>query len=429
MEIYVNNMNAVVYYMETHLVVISDGKSSPLSKGHPSIWLGDALHEPACRWLNGEIVPCSESVGTWDTAARSVVTWLDYCLATSVDWRHAFREDLVAYRDAYLAAISPVTGRRYQPSTVRTRMTFILSFLEYAASSGFYCGDIVQGSSPGGSLPRASSDLNILAGTRGGRSRTARRLTPKQTYDDTIRVIRRDELQHLLRWAGPRPCERAENDLSGCDRDYILLALGWAVGLRAAEMLGLKTYPFESIVVDPAYLGEYYKISITGKGCKTRRVDVPAWLIMDIQAYIAGARRGALAQRGRRAREAQLILNGAKAKSRVGKPIGKSGIDVIMRRACNACSLTEISERINPETGEVAMLSRPKYSLHSLRHTYSVMTYHNMASAGFSDYERWKYIQLQLGHASPKTTIDFYLRHASVWANKRAASMLLEVVE
>ncbi|OWY04026.1 hypothetical protein B6V76_05685 [Thioclava sp. IC9] len=418
--------------MNNHYIVLGDGVSSPLSKGHPSIWVGDTLHEAACLWLNEEVVPDSRSKGTWDTAARSVVTWLDYCAAASVDWKYALRQDLIAYRDAYLCGISPQTGRPYKSGTVRTRMTFILSFLEYASRSGLYSGDLVGASSARGELPPSQLDENMLVHVRRGASvrnvSFSHKLVPKQSQDDTVRVIRKDELRHLIRWAGPRPSERSEKNAAGSARDFVLLALGWAVGLRANEMLGLETYPFESIVVDPEYLGEHHKISVYGKGGKTRRVDVPAWLVEDIQAYISGERRRALARRGRRAQEGTLLINGEMAKSFVGKPISKPGIDLVIKRACDACGLTEKSERTNPETNQIALVSRPKYSLHCLRHTYAVMTYHSMAAAGFDDVERWKYIQLQLGHASAKTTMDYYLRHVSVWSSKRTASALRELL-
>lgn len=418
--------------MDRHFVLIADGKSSPLARGHPSVWCNDELHESACAWLNEEIVPESPSSGTWDTAARSAVTWLDYCSATSVDWRYALREDLVGYRDAYLAAISPLTGRPYKTATVRTRMSYILSFLEYAFRAGYYQGNIVGpgGSTMGrGQIPTDSDLLaHIQRGARNTTSSAARKLVPKQTHDDTVRVIRRQELQQLIQWAGPRPSKRTNDDNVGCDRDFILLALGWAVGLRADEILKMKIYPFESLVVDPEYLGEYFKVQVTGKGNKTRRVDVPAWLVQDIQVYISGERRSAIAQQ-LRGKNPQLLINGETAKGHTGKPISKSGIDAIMKRACNACGLTERSERINPETAETTAISRPKYSLHCLRHTYAVMTYHNMAESGFDDYERWKYIQLQLGHASPKTTMDVYLRDVSVWSSRRASSILREFLD
>jgi integrase len=312
-------------------------------------------------------------------------------------------------------------------------MTFILSFLEHASNSGFYSGDIAGAHILENEFRHRRTSADMLAHVRKGISipenSSSRKFLPKQSQDDTVRVIRKNELQQIIRWAGPRPSEIIKGSAAGSQRDYILLALGWAVGLRADEMLGLKVYPFESIVVDPAYLGEHHKISIYGKGGKTRRVDFPAWLVEDVQAYIIGERKRALAHRGRRAHESQLLLNGEAAKSFLGKPISKSGIDLIIKRACNACGLTQKSERRNIETNEIAVVSRPKYSLHCLRHTYAVMTYHSMATAGFDDVERWKYIQLQLGHASAKTTVDYYLRHVSVWSSKRTASALRELFE
>ncbi len=420
--------------MNNYFVEIADGHSSPLPAGYPSVWLGCRLHEPTCSWLNEEVVPYSSSAGTWATAARSVVTWLEYCAAREVDWREAHRINLLAYRDAYLFGISPKTGRPFKKSTVRTRMTFIVSFLNFVSKKwAIDRSDQVNIYSPkeasnlfdDGEVSQPYSERFLKS-----QSKDLLKIIPKASQDDTVRIMRKEDLKKLIDWLGPRPSELGNNtDLGNKDRDFVLFALGWAVGLRANEMLNLKVNPFEVIVVGEDQLSAYYKIQVHGKGNKIRQVDIPGWLIKDIQFYIQGSRKEALCARGRSFREAKLLLNGRSARRFVGLPITKSGLDLIMKRACEACGFIEEKVQEKSLSGVSRKRTAPKFSLHTLRHTYAVMTYKTMSISGFTEIEAWKYVQLQLGHESPKTTIDFYLRHVTIWSSSQTSSSLKKVFE
>lgn len=420
--------------MNNYFVEIADGHSSPLPVGYPSVWIGCSLHEPTCSWLNEEVVPYSSSTGTWATAARSVVTWLEYCAAREVDWREAHRVNLQAYRDAYLFGISPKTGRPFKKSTVRTRMTFIISFLNYISKkyeSEFSDLATIDFSKETSHLLKSAGEIKLIDECSvESRSKDLRKIIPKASQDDTVRVMRKEELQKLINWLGPRPSELAScANLGNKDRDFILFALGWAVGLRANEILTLKVNPFEVIVVDEDQLSEHFKIQVHGKGQKIRQVDVPGWLIKDIQFYIQAGRKDALNARGRNYRETKLILNGKSARRFVGAPMTKSGLDLIMKRACEACGFIEDRAQENSSPRAMSKGTTPRFSLHALRHTYAVMTYKAMSISGFTDIEAWKYVQLQLGHESPKTTINFYLRHVTIWSSRQMSSSLKRVFE
>jgi integrase len=56
------------------------------------------------------------------------------------------------------------------------------------------------------------------------------------------------------------------------------------------------------------------------------------------------------------------------------------------------------------------------------------MTYHSHLNAGYDQLDAWKYIQMQLRHNSPSTTINIYLRHVSIWADYRAGRTFLEML-
>lgn len=418
----------------SHVVHLATGTQPGQPAGTPSVWMDNGrLHEEATLWLTEDVCVTSPSTATWDSAARSVVTWLDYCSVAGIDWRHALEMDFVGYRDAYLGAVSLVRGEKYSPQTVRLRMTYIHRFIDFATSEGWYSGDIKD--SRTGRRRATPIDEHVLAHIAGGASAPrGRSLLPRASQDDTLRVISRQDLSQLIAWAGPRPSERAADAHHGSDRDWIALALGWALGLRVAEMRSLTIYTFESIVTDPQYPGAMHPLKIKGKGNNTRTVHVPNWLINDIHAYISGARRRAIEKRNKTSKrrlpfEGQLLVNDENDRRYPGKALGATAIDKIVERACKAKGLTRRVECTNPENGRVSVRARARYSPHCLRHTYAVMTFHNLIRSGKSETESWTHIQRQLGHRSVATTMKYYLNHTSVWSSLTSTKTLLDMLQ
>lgn len=407
-------------------------------KGHPAVWKDGTLLEEACLWLNSEIVPRGTSPKTWEVAARSLVSWLDFLEVSDIDWRTATKADLASYRDAYGGAISPQTGREYSAGTIRVRMTYIIDFIRFGVEQQWIDSDLRAGPTARPELKTGQSiATDMLAhlrhgasfATPGGPTASSKlnRLKPRSDQDDKVNVLAKEELRALIDWAGPRPSERRSEDKSGSDRDYLLLAFGWAVGLRLQGIAGLKVHPFLEIVPDPEALTKFFKFTVTEKGQKSRQVDVPNWLVRDVHAYLAGERKRALDKRGPHAKESALLLN-ADSSSRPGRAMSTSAMQAFIKRACQRTGLIKNIERIDPFSGTVALTQVPKYSMHSLRHTYSVMTFHNQLKSGYSDLDAWKYIQEQLGHKYPSTTINTYLKHVSVWSNYRKGRSLLDMV-
>lgn len=387
-----------------------------LASGHPSIWDRNCLHEATCRWLNEEVVPNSQSPRTWENNARALITWLEWCQAIDVDWRDASRDDLIAYRDAYLQSISPHTGREYTVGTVATRMSSIIGFVRWAASKGWMTDQSLSDDVRVSKSGKVSVDSDSLAHTRKGKVSGGRRksLVP-QNRSDKVRVLTENELTALIEWAGPRASERSV-DSKGTARDRLIIDLGWAVGLRCFEKAPLTIYPFEALIPDPQILA-HHKVQVLGKGNKVRAVDIPAWLVIDIQAYIEGERKSVLKRRGRNVREGQLLLNSESSTNRAGYPMTKSGIQAMISRACIGAGLIERRPFANPQTGERGVRAGAKFSDHPLRHTYAVMTWRQMIASGYSQDDAWKYIQHQLGHASPQVTLNTYLKHVNLWAS------------
>jgi hypothetical protein len=151
------------------------------AKGWSSGHLKDGkLFEEACRWLNDEIVPIRPSTKTWAQAAQSLLTWLDFLEEVEVDWRYASRADLVAYRDAYLSAISPQTGKEYSPNTIAVRMTYIIDFIRFAVEHEWIDSDLRTGPvvAPDRFAGRPSTKMPWLTSARVARARLGTLLRP-----------------------------------------------------------------------------------------------------------------------------------------------------------------------------------------------------------------------------------------------------------
>ncbi len=394
-----------------------------LAAAHPSVWYSHCLHEPSCQWLNEHVVPNSASPRTWENKAQALITWLDWCEAIDLDWRDASRDDLVAYRDAYSSHISPHTGREYSSGTIATRLSAIIDFMQWSAAKGWMTDPSLSEDICVSKQGRAPVARDALAHTRKGKVTSDKNKTiiPKNR-DDKVRVLSQYELSALLGWAGPRASERGV-DSPGTARDRLIIDLGWAVGLRCSEKVWLSIYPFEALVPDPELLA-HHKIQILGKGNKVRAVDVPAWLVIDIQSYIAGERKRSLKRRGKNSREGNLLLNSEASTNRAGYAMQSPGVRAMIVRACKGAGLIEQRHFENPETGERGVRAAARFSDHPLRHTYAVMTWQFMQASGKSEVDTWKYIQHQLGHECLQTTMDIYLKHVNVWASPGKAAVI-----
>lgn len=403
-----------------HTVEISDGWYR--RPGSPAIWVDGDVHEEANNWLNWDIMGGSSSPDTWKQAAHSLKFWLDWCRIMEVDWRVASRDCLIEWRDAQINSISPKTGEPYSPNTVRVRMSYVFQFLDFASAQGQY-----QGSIPVGRANRPSHrviDEDPLAHTRKGETQVSRRnkLLPKAKSSDVVNVLNRSEIAALFRQAGERPSERIQSSLVWA-RDWLVIGIPLMTGLRKKELLDLTVHPFNAIVVDPEKPHVSYDIKVTGKGNKDRAVAFPGWLVLDIQAYINGERKRALKKNRRRDSQLLLVLE---THAKAGHPLKMGGVNDVVERSMVEAGLVREKPATDPETGERAIRIIPRYSTHSLRHTYAVCAYHAHRDAGEPD--PWKLIQMQLGHASPLTTMNIYLKYVHLFNERRLDTNLLSLL-
>ena len=355
-----------------------------------------------------------QSPHTWAKAAYALKSWFQYLQAVDKDWQDASEEDRISYREAFLSAISPKTGHLYGVAGIRDNMTVIREFHKFCSTKDSYFGDIGKSQKIEFRTP---IDRDFLAHIQSSpRSANRDYALPKVRPAMKLHPIMATDLKGLLNHVGPQAAHR-DGDLRPA-RDRLIFDLGWAVGLRLDEINRLTTLQFLSLVPDVS--SPFTNLPVTiyhGKGKKTRQVGIPTWLVMDLLAYIVGERAVSLRACKSVARSKPINLLLAHATSKApGHSITNSAIQKMFRQACLTLGIVETVQKEVPLSGLRFLTQVPKHSIHDLRHTYAVLTYHAERANGNS--EPWKKIQAQLGHRHLQTTIDTYLSHVEIFTDQ-----------
>lgn len=411
-------------FLDSTLIVFKNRTAiEGIRTGQPSFFLSSpnrvVLFEEPTLFLDSEFVRRGNtpSINTWSAASDALQSWFQWLQAIRKDWSVAVRLDRIEYRDAFLTAISPRTGQPYETSTVSKRMQVILQFYLFAMAQGWYEGDLAQPGIENQKVRSASFDPFPIDSNGAGRQKKWKdRDLPKTRKKEIIHPFQISELQAFLHLCGPRSSER-EGDPRPA-RDRLLVDLGWAVGLRVEEISSLSTLQFLCLHPDPRAPQIDHSLVIMGKGKKLRTVAVPGWLVEDAISYIYGERAESLriGKISSKAASNALFLAGAKS-SRSGTPICKRRLQQVVEECCRRIGAVKTVEFIDPDTRATGQRVRHKHSIHDLRHTYAVLTYHAESANGNS--EPWKKIQAQLGHEHMKTTIDTYLHHVEIFGQRQ----------
>ena len=403
------------------VLFINHSEDSGLKIGAPAVFLegpdSAVLFEEPTTFLYERYVRSGAilSPHTWAKAAYALKSWFEYLQSTAMDWRDAGEQDRINFRDAYLSSISPKTGRLYGFAGVRDSLTVIREFYLFCATRNVYGGDVGGGHYSAVHIP---IDRNFLAHTHILPNISSRdHALPIVRSETRIHAISATDLRSLLNHVGPQAAHRA-GDMRP-SRDRLICDFGWAVGLRLDEINRLTTLQFLHLVPDTRVPFANLPITIHhGKGGKTRQVAVPAWLVMDVLAYVKGERAESIRSRPTSARNLthNLLLAHVSSKSS-GQAVTNSAIQKMFRQACLSLGIVKTVEKIEPLRGLRRLAQVPKHSVHDLRHTYAVLTYHAERLHGNS--EPWKKIQAQLGHSHLQTTIDTYLAHVEIFTDQQ----------
>ncbi len=407
-------------FLRAEIVLFINNAANPeLKQGVPALFLENRdkldLFEEPTRFLGERYVRSGStpSPHTWAKAAYGLKSWFQFLQAIDRDWQNASEQDRVDFRDAYLGSISQKTGRAYGAAGVRDAMVVVRAFYRHCTDRGAYHGDI--GASSVAAEYKVQIDRDALAHTRSASVIGSRdRALPKVRPGVKIHPLTPRDLKNLLRHVGPQAGARDGDQRLA--RDRLICDLGWAVGLRLNEINSLTTLQF--MTLSPDRCAPFVGMALTilhGKGSKTRQVMIPAWLVMDVHAYMEGERAASLRACKSRHAPTRLLL-GHEHSGSAGRPVTNAALQKMFREACLTLGLVEIVEKTDPETGARFTYKTPRHSMHDLRHSYAVLTYH--AERGSGNAEPWKKIQAQLGHRNLQTTIDTYLSHVEIFTDQ-----------
>ncbi|MES2298671.1 MAG: tyrosine-type recombinase/integrase [Pseudomonadota bacterium] len=411
-------------FLRSEIVLFFNNTNHPeLKHGAPAFFCETRdklnLFEEPTRFLGERYVRSgsTSSRHTWAKVAYGLKSWFQFLQAIDRDWPNATEQDRVDFGDAYLGSISPKTGRTYGPAGIRDAMVVIRSFYQQCSYRGTYYGDIGISSISMAEEHNFSIDRDALAHIRSvGVIRSKDRALPKVRPGVKIHPLTLRDLKNLLCYVGPQAGARDGDKRLA--RDRLICDLGWAVGLRVNEINNLTTLQFMTLSPEPCapFVGMALTI-LNGKGGKTRQVMIPAWLVMDVQAYMDDERAASLRSCKTKTRHPQTrLLLGHEHSRRAGKPITNAALQKMLREACLTLGLVNIVEKTDPETGSKFTYKMPRHSIHDLRHSYAVLTYHAERANGNA--EPWKKIQAQLGHRNLQTTIDTYLSHVEIFTDQ-----------
>ena len=184
------------------------------------------------------------------------------------------------------------------------------------------------------------------------------RLRPPKTPQRLPKALSIDQVERLLRAAGPEPGEAIPGDEVGL-RDRALLELLYATGARVSEAVGLD-------VDDVASPGA---LRVRGKGSKERVVPVGSYAQSALDAYLTRSR----PELSRRGRSSPRLFLGAR-----GAPLSRQSAWLVIQAA---------AERANLQV---------HVSPHTLRHSFATHLLQGGADV--------RVVQELLGHASVATT-------------------------
>lgn len=397
-----------------------------LPAGFPIPWQRDKGEtvEPLVLFLWDKYVRRGSYVENSASACASdLADFWAFLISSSIDWKSVSRTDLESYRDGMIYSISPKTHRPYSDQTIQRRMVHVLAFYRHAFAKGWVAEQLDE-REVRESFSRI--DRDALAHTRSGKAgRQQSTLIPRQNRGshDVVRAMRMDEYKRLAHYLGPLPPGAHQSgDDSRPVRDRLWAELCLLTGMRPDEPSHKKrpVTVHQILNLSPKNPDDPFGITylqVAGKGRggpKLRKVAIPNYLLHDLVWYIENERKAAV-EAGRRygaiksnAEPAALFLNHAGAKHNAGKPAQYETFQSAFARACAQADLTELTTRVDPETGESYVERATKYTPHCLRHTFAVQFYLGQRKAGVA--EPWKLLQARLGHAHLSTTMDTYVR-------------------
>jgi integrase len=381
----------------------------------PSIFLREYYVESQSR----------SSEETWRSAAYDVRYWLEFLQVINIDWNIATLDDLKKWRDFMTRAISPHTGEKYAPNTIRPRLLTVLSLYRLAKAQGWYDGDLAQGARrrkivvDKGKILRSPSK-GSLQDERGQEwsvdsGDDLEDLVPRSKRKrEAMRPFSVHEWRKFEAHLGPLPRERGPNDQRSSRNRLIAETALWGA-LRVAETKNLEIHPSLAMTPDPRTPHAHQRLWIKeGKGGKSGWITLPNYLVEEIILFIQGEREDLLKDLGipRNRRPKALFLSN-RGSNNPGRPLTSRRYQQIITETCLRAGLCTAREKVNPEEETTFLKNSHNHTFHDLRHTYATWTY--WAEVNRGNPEPWLKIKTQLRHEHLQTTIDTYIHEVEIF--------------
>lgn len=375
--------------------------------------------EPILLWLSSAYPP---KRGMWrpatvEAAAYDLCDWWRFLAHESRQWDEVTSDDLAAYRDGLLAAVSVRQRKAFDPRTIGRRVRAVGAFYEWAARHGYFLGDPI---SPKKLQTVARSiDHDALAHTGATTYRGVHTLVPRQgrDADERLSPLTSVEWRDVAAALGPLPSQQSTH--KGLSRDRLASEVSLWTGMRVDEVAGLTVHQILDLACAPLDTSMAVIELTRTKGLRRRKVLLPHHVVKELIAYIDGEREEAVAvarRYGLKKAPIALFVNGCGARNHAGRPIKPYTLSESFRRAVEAVGLRRRVQRVDPYTREEFVSQVPAHTFHDLRHTFAVFLYQAEVASGNA--EPWKIVQARLGHKHLKTTMDTYLRIVDIFRIK-----------
>ena len=370
-----------------------------------------------------------KSARSWATDIKQWVRFVEFVQVGrkdppyEVDLMDVDEETLKRYGDFLSRHARSSADRQLATATVRNKLWRVCAMQQWFAENRWFYGDLG---------PRAETKANsrsarptgFLAHVHGRRATGASKKGPMGSqFALSVEARQSDHLPRSLTECDLRAVEsaikarlRSVVELSPrydqYVRDELIFNIGRFVGLRVENLTELPVAKILALRLSGLRDADTIAIPMIGKGRRKISPPFPVVLLRQMQAYAETARDRAV-KRGKRRDQAGLFV--AHTGPTTGVPIGVRAIQKAMSDLFVEAGLStpvlmrdEDGSAVKDEHGRPVYRAKPRYSVHSLRHSCAMRTYYvNYETTGDRE-QAMRAVQGQLCHAEITTTENSY---------------------
>lgn len=365
----------------------------------------ELVHQPTFRWLASHSLSTFEINRRWDESAAvnrayAMQQFLDVTSTVGCEFEEGSAGAFRLFGDGLLNRINERTGDHLSSDYMSRLARYVAEGYAYTNAAGYTSVDL---DADAVILALSDDDLDIPEDGAGFGVRLRRQIRRKAMTEDEWKSVAA-ELGPLLTsgWAATMPSMRPR--LTG--------EWGLQVGTRVAETADLPADDVMAIRLEPHDVEGHVTLTLTEtKGRWVRDAIVPKTLIHASQYYHGTERRMAMdvlkSRVGAAFVESRSLFVNDLGSTGAGRSATSATIQSDLRAAVRAAMLCD-PVKIPVRGGGTIEVWIPRFTYHSLRHTFAVWLYH-ARKFRLGDPEPWLYIRARLGHRHLSTTLDSYL--------------------